>query len=199
LTITTDRREPLDYQGLFDCVTEFEFGDFIIEAGGQKLIIERKKLGGLWKDLQSGRLNEQLSGCDALLIEHDQKDYFYHDNVDQIRMWDTLNGLNKHHMVFHVIGIAHLEKTLRRYERQMAEGKFGEFRKTHVKRDIPESVRILSDFTGIGEERARMLLKHYKTLNKVFQAADELEAIPGIGGHLMAGISQRLDKEEVIE
>jgi ERCC4-type nuclease len=199
MTIICEGREPLEIQGLFDRVESFKFGDFIIEAGDKKLIIERKKIGDLWNSLKSGRLNEQLSGCDALLIHHDEKEYYWQHNIEQINLWNTINGISRHHIVWHVIGLKHLEDTLRRYERQMYECKFDEFRKIHVKRDIPVSVRILADFENIGEERARMLLRHYKSLNKVFQAADELEAIPGIGGVLMAGISQRLDKEEVIE
>jgi ERCC4-type nuclease len=197
--ITTDSREPLQIQGLFDKVERLEYGDFRIETSDTSFLIERKKIGDLWNSLKSGRLNEQLSGCDALLIHHDEIEYLRDYNIEQIRLLDVINGITKHHMVWHVIGTKHLCDTLRRYERQMIEGTFGEFRKVVVKEDLPVAVRILAQFEGIGVERSKSLLRIYKSLNRVFRAADEQDTISGIGPGLMSKISERLAKEEDIK
>ena len=165
--ITVDPREPFDILSIGDKIERLQYGDFKIEAGGRTLLIERKTLADFWSSLKSGRLNEQLSGCDALIIHRTAHDWHYFDdNGDNIM--DALNGVSKHHIVWWADNIEHLEKTLRRYEGQLEDGSFGEFRKVIVKDDIATPVRILAQFEGIGRDRAEKLWRAFGTLQDLF-------------------------------
>jgi hypothetical protein len=189
--IIVDGQEPLDLQGLFDEVQHLEYGDYVIVHENTRFVIERKTIPDYWNSLKSGRLNEQLTGCDALLVHHTMSDNEYW-NIDVQRLYDTINGVSKHHIVWHVFSLNHLEKSLRRYEEQIINGTFGEFRRVHVKRDLPTIVRILADFDGIGEEKARMLLREHGTLENIFEAAYGQHFTKGIGEKTLLNISNRL-------
>jgi hypothetical protein len=167
MTIYVDGKEPFDIQNLFDEVMHLEYGDFLIQVNDKKFLIERKTVSDFWSSLKSGRLNTQLSGCDALLIHHQESGNEYW-NIDVQKLYNAINGVNKHHIVWHVFSYNHLQETLRRYEMQIADGTFGDFRLIHVKNDLPANIRILCDFDGVAEDRARRLLRKFGTLKDLF-------------------------------
>jgi hypothetical protein len=166
--IIVDSREPLPLQAIGDVVERLTYGDFIISVNEKKLILERKTLSGFYSDLHSGRLNEQLTGCDGLIIHHNNEEENYIGELKDY--YDKVNGISTHHSVFHVVSIQHLSDTLRRYEKYMADGSYGNFRMFAKKAQLPFTVRILAQFDGIGVDRAWLLWEHFGSLENVFAA-----------------------------
>jgi ERCC4-type nuclease len=191
MTIIVEAREPLQYLSIGDKVESFQYGDYIIEAGGKRIIIERKTLNSYWTDLKTGRLHDQLIGCDALVI---QTDGFFVNNDNLI---DSINGISRHHIVWFVHDKEHLEKTLRRYEMQLENGTFGAYRQFVHKEDLPVALRILSQFDGVGLDRATSLLKTFKNLSEIFEMCtfkiEDTEGLPeGVGPKTMENIQNNL-------
>jgi hypothetical protein len=166
--IIVDSREPTIFLGIGDVIEKLEYGDFILADGEKKIILERKTISSFYTDLHSNRLNDQLTGCDGLIIHHNDSDSDYTDNVEDY--FDKINGISTHHMVFHVANIKHLDRTLRRYEQYLIDGTFGQFRQYAKKAQLPTTIRILAQFEHIGVDRAWLLWKHFGTIENIFAA-----------------------------
>lgn len=157
--------EPFIFQEAFDEVQHLEFGDYILKYDDKQIVIERKTINDYWNSLKSGRLHNQLSGCDVLLIDHTNPKFNY---VDEEMFWKTLNGIANHHIVWHTYSVEDIVATLRRYEQRLIEGTLGEFRLHSPKDKLPAPVRILSAFDGIGRDKAELLWKSFGTVKDFF-------------------------------
>lgn len=192
--ITVAGDEPLEIQEIADEVVHLEFGDIVIEENGRKLIIERKRIGDFWSSLKSGRLNSQLMGCDALMIHGLPTEIEFFEKPEIY--YDAVNGVSKHHHVFWVLNVKHLEDTVRRYERQMKEGTFGEFKLMHVKKKkLQQCVRMLAEIDGIGVEKAKMMLSVHKNMYGVISAAESMAMTDGIGEKTLDNITGALGED----
>lgn len=206
MTIIIDRREPFEFQRIGDEVKQLEYGDAIIHTDSKDIIVERKTPTGFWTDLKSGRLNDQLTGCDVLaifgpygILPYSREDSPDEDYSTTKRYVDAINGISNHHIVWHVNNIIHYENTLRRYEAQLIDGKFGNLRLFNKKPKLQTPIRILSEFNGIAIEKAKLLLQSYGTLEGVFGAAYERMKIENIGEKTLENIERDLKEKYVRE
>jgi ERCC4-type nuclease len=192
MMLVVDNREPIELQSIADKIDHMQYGDIKIITLDKTFTIERKTISDFVASVHSGRLNEQLVGCDALLIHHKYGEFKY---ISEKRFYDMLNGVNKHHIVFHAYNMEHIIELIRRYEKQIEENKFGLFRKVVVKEELTTPVRVLGQFPGIGQDKARMLLKQHKNLNNVFNAAYNMHFTDGIGEITLNKIIDTLEEE----
>jgi len=186
--IIIDSREPTVFKNMGDTTTILPKGDIMIQVNDNKFLIERKTLTDYWSSLKSGRLNEQLETCDALLLDIRAGFYSIKDYTDINRFWDTVNGVSIHHIVLLGLSLDQIRQMIRRYEKQMEINEFrifdGRVLKKDIKRDILPKVRVLSGFDHIGEEKAKILLKgNSNSLMKTF-----LWAISDVKSHNIEGI-----------
>lgn len=184
--IIVDDREPEDIQSIGDLIKRLEYGDIVIESSDKKLVIERKTPTDLTQSLFNGRLNDQLAGCDALLVDmrkhgFNMAEYFRGMNNGPIPFINLLNGIATHTMIFYCLTLDQLKSMLNRFEDKINKGEFGKLRSIAPKSKLPVQVRILSQYPGVGIERAKILLKTYKSISAVEEAASITETIPGIG------------------
>jgi ERCC4-type nuclease len=199
--IIIDSREPFDIQAIGDKVELLEYGDIKIIAHDKQIIIERKTPSDFWNSLKSGRLNEQLAGCDALVIygPYGLLPFFQTDKDDGLsgtyRYVDALNGVSNHHIVWHASNIQHLKKMILRYEEQLYDNTFGKMRLFAKKSQLPVPVDILARFPGIGVEKATQLLEAYEDLEGVFGAAYDRLTIENIGEKSLGKIESALKEK----
>ena len=199
MTIIIDSREPFDIQAIGDVVERLTFGDLVIDAGGKRLVVERKTPSGFWTDLKSGRLNDQLAGCDALVIYAPFGTMPYNRNDTEYNIQSgyitALNGVAKHHIVWHIFSYDHYNSSMHRYEKQMEAGEFNDMRLVANKAQLPTPVRILAQFPGVGVDKATYLLKNYENLEGVFGAAYERMYIENIGEKTLENIENKLKEK----
>jgi ERCC4-type nuclease len=198
--IVIDSREPVDVLAWGDKIELMQYGDIVLRQGNVDYKIERKTPEGYVGDLKSGRLDQQLAGCQALLIDLRRTrfdfDYRYTGHLDE--WFDKLNGTASHHTVYFTFSDKQAVDMFRRYDEKLRLGKLGTLKVPVVKRaGLNPSVRILSNFEGIGVDKATILLKVYKSLDGVFNAASNGETLPGIGQGTNDKICNRL--KEIVE
>lgn len=160
-----------------DSVRRLKFGDArieIIDKTGvlRALTAERKTVSDLIGSLESGRLNQQLSGCDMLIIV-DQKDMWLPRG-----MWDRLykdeqlrlitNSIQRHSIVQYVTSISEYFSLLRTLERQLEHGEFGVLTlRRKVDRSLDnQQTGALACYPGIGHKIAAKILGVYGSLKK---------------------------------
>jgi hypothetical protein len=146
--IVVDSREPSEFRIVGDIVRKLEFGDYDImtrdylhnlseidmNKGYHHYVLERKTPTDFWQSLKNGRLNKELSGSQAMILdchEHgtDLSKYFDQKYVSKDfsidRVWDCINGVATHHTVYITTDILMLGNMLRRFEEKKVKGIFG--------------------------------------------------------------------------
>lgn len=176
--IVVDDREPKGIKKLFRIVRRLSRGDFQILVDDTKLVVERKTISDFWNSLKSGRLNEQLSHSDILIVEY----LYIPKKIDWERVYDTINGVSVHHPVLLSRNALHTKKILLRLEEKLREGTFGVMRVRTVDRTLTDPrLGVLMKLPGIGEDRAKKVLQHYGSLWKAIGEYTQWDNIKGIG------------------
>jgi ERCC4-type nuclease len=196
MVIIIDSREPDDIQKIADKIKILQYGDICVTCNNQDLVLERKTPQDLVQSLFKGRLNYQLLGSNSLLIDirrhgfNFDKYFSYSDNYDNERFVNILNGISTHHNIYYFLSIPQLENFLKRIENKMELNEFGKVQQIVVKEELPVQVRILSQYPGIGVKRAKLLLRRYKSISGVEDAAAFMETCDGIGPDTLSKIDE---------
>jgi len=195
--IIVDDREPEEIQLIADEIKRLEYGDIVIDTDSRKLILERKTIPDLFQSLFTGRLNDQLIGCDGLLLDlrkhgFEISKYFQYSKsgYNPIVFINLLNGISTHHRIFYFISIEQLKSMLIRFEDKISRDEFGQIREVMPKSRLPVQVRILSQYPGVGIEKAKLLLTHYGSIEAVEEAASIIDVIPGVGVKTLESINE---------
>lgn len=201
MTIYADIHEPDNLRKPFVTMS-LPSGDYMIDATvlstGEHIVvkIERKTITDFWGSLQSGRLQDQMSRCDILLL--DVSSGFTSAYINTSALYGAINGISIKNNIPIMFGVTHQDiiKTLKRYEMLIEIGEWHTLRVPIVKMDGETSVRILSQVPGIGVTKAKLLLRRYGTLRKVLNELGCIGELPaGIGQSIIDGINNALDEE----
>jgi ERCC4-type nuclease len=182
--IVCDSREPVDYQMLADCVYLLPYGDYWIMYKDKKLVCERKTLIDLYESVQNARLNHQIVNANIILIElsvHLPRNIFQKLNSENTL--DIINGIATHHSIALSLGIEHTFRILRRIEKKLREGTYGELvlKPTRVINYSNSHIAVLAQIPCIGIELAYRIYRTYGTLRNAFDHISNWNEIEGIG------------------
>ena len=209
MKVTCDYREPSeirdivrnaveDYGGEF-IIGKLFSGDFLVDGNNGKIVVERKTVSDYLQCLQTGRLSNQLYNMSAnfdisylvtvgyfsLAMEHTQiKRSSYISSLVRSSLKRTPDGKS---------GIIHTLNLETTYDFSLFISMLGTFLDDSSILRIPQLVYSENDkltlkaavFTaipGVSEERGKRIIKHFKSLKRVFGASiADLEEVHGIG------------------
>jgi ERCC4-type nuclease len=192
--ITIDSREPEQFQDKGDKVAMLEFGDAIIEVTPKKgtklkktLVVERKTPSDLMSSVQSARLNNQLAGCDMLIIQDPNEDIFLPRGVwDRLYNEDALriivNGIQRHTPVQYCTDIDDYFNTLRIIEKMLKYNEYGVLtpRRTLDKHLSDARIGPIAQIPGIGHELAARIIAKWPTVMEAMINVTYWDQIEGI-------------------
>jgi len=194
--LIADSREPKNYQDKADVVYELEHGDYCIVVQDKRVLFERKTFADFYGSVLDGRLNEQLANVDVLIIE---QGWIPHQVIDRRKLYDLINAVSIHTPVVQVNDMEHLFQTLRRYEQKVRTGEWGTIRiraKMVLDKNLPAQVRMIASFVGIGVQKAKEVLKQYRSVKAALEhIADWHKAVAGVGKTLTKRAQEFYEQE----
>lgn len=158
--IIVDSREPPSFKAIGDKVEFLQHGDFIIDTGDQHMVFERKTYTDLFNSLKTGRLDEQLSHSDVLIV--DTKFQYRKLNITRIQM--IINTIAMKMPVLYIATPRILKTTLKGIEKKMREGTLTttELRKpTFTDTYKDPRIAVLTALPHIGVKKAIVILQEY--------------------------------------
>lgn len=183
--IICDAREPNSVKQQFRIVQRLQKGDFLIVVEEKRLIVERKTVSDLWNSLKSGRLNIQLDGTDLLVVEYN----FIPRKIDWEKLYDAISGVALHHPVILTRNVLHTKKVMDRIEQKLRDGTLGVMRTCQVDRTYEDPrIGTLTPYPGIGPERAKKILEHFRTVENALKNMEHWNQVPGIGSKTVKAV-----------
>lgn len=203
MTIYVDLHEPQYLKKRFTSV-ELKNGDIkidtIVKSTGERkvILIERKTLTDFWNSQSKGRLHDQLTKVDMLLI--DVSSGFTSIYIDTGSLYKSINTISIHTPVIFGVSSEEIVRTIVRYQQKIELGEWGTMRQPIITSRNPPIVRRLAAFDNVGPERAKALLKKFGTMRNVLNAIQMPTSLYGenipknIAKAVIDGINNGLDE-----
>ena len=163
MVIIVDSREPKTFQEIGDEVRFLPHGDYKISVNGKNLVFERKTYTDLFNSLKSGRLDEQLSHSDVLIV--DTK--FSYRKLNLVRIQMIVNTISMKMPVLFINTPQVLKRTLMNIQKKMEEGTLSttDLRKptfTHTYQD--PRIALLTTLPHVGVKKAKAILDEFNDI-----------------------------------